>query len=242
MLIVDRFYRDFTSTNRWDTYRVKIESSDLYIRTKGNFSSFVKKKLIKLRKDIETEIKRYPEFLTSLKPISPKFSNIQRVVKIMYDASKKAGVGPMAAVAGAIAHIIGEEVSKKSEEVIVENGGDIYINVKKEVKMTVFAGDSPFSGKIGLKISSDLSPVGVCTSSGSVGHSLSFGRADGFTVISKDTALADAVATAGANRIKCRSDIENAISYAMSIPGVLGVLAIYKDVIGAKGIIELCEI
>lgn len=242
MLIVDRFYRDFTSTPRWITYRVKIESSDLYIRTNGDFSSFVKKKLIKLRKDVKTEIKRCPDFLTSFRPLSPRFSHVPKVVKLMYDASKKAGVGPMAAVAGAIAHIIGEELSKKNQEVIVENGGDIYINVKKEIKTTIFAGDSPFSGKIGLKIFPDLSPVGVCTSSGSVGHSLSFGRADGFTVISKDTALADAVATAGANKIRSKRDVENAISFAMSIPGVLGTVAIYKDVIGAKGLIELCEI
>ncbi len=131
MLVIDRFYRDFTSTKRWATYRVKVESSDLYIRTKDEYSSFVKKKLIKLRKDIEAEIRRCPAFLTSFEPILPKFHNIPEVVKIMYRASEKAGVGPMASVAGAIAHIIGEELSKKSEEVIVENGGDIFINVKK---------------------------------------------------------------------------------------------------------------
>jgi len=242
MIFVDRFYRDLFSTKRWDTYRVKVESSDLYIRTKGDFSSFVKKKVSRLRKEVKAEIKRHPEFLTSFTPIEPVNKELSKVTKMMYHASKQAGVGPMAAVAGAIAHLVGEELKKKSEEVIVENGGDIYLSIKQPVKMTIFAGESPFSGKIGIKISPSMSPLGICTSSGTIGHSFSFGKADAFTVVSKDTALSDAVATGGANRIKSKQDIESAIEYAMGIKGIIGVIAIYKDVIGVKGNIELCKI
>ncbi len=242
MLVIDRFYRDFTSTKRWDSFRVRVKTTDLYIRCKGNFSSFVKREVVRLRRDVEVEIKRFPEFLTSFEPLNQPCKNVPLVVSMMYESAKKANVGPMAAVAGAIAHIVGEKLSKKSAEVIVENGGDVYIAVEKDVKLTVFAGNSPFSGKIGIKVPAQISPVGVCTSSGKVGHSMSFGRADAFCVISKDTALADAVATGGANIIKTKDDIKRAIEYASSIDGVIGVLAIYKDSIGAWGNIELCEI
>ncbi len=241
-MIIDRFYRDFSSNKRWVSYRVKVETTDLYIRSKKNFSEFIKKRVVKLRQDIEGEIKRNPKFLTALSPIQPNHKQIPMVVKLMYDASQKAKVGPMASVAGAIAHMIGEEIRGKSPEVIVENGGDIYLCVREEVKISIYAGDSPFSGKIGIKIDPSMSPLGVCTSSATVGHSLSLGRADSFTVVSKNTSLADAVATGGANRIINKNDIEKAIEYALAIDGVLGAVAIYKDVIGAKGNIELCEI
>ncbi len=241
-MFVDRFYRDLSSSNRWDTYRVKVETSDLYIRTKGDYSKFIKKKLIRLRKEVEAEIKRRPEFLTSFDPLEIKTKGLPGVVKRMYEASKKAQVGPMAAVAGAIAQCVGEVLEKKSKEVVVENGGDVYVSVIEPIKMTIFAGESPFSGKIGIKIDPSMCPLGICTSSGTVGHSFSFGRADGFTVVSKDAALSDAVATGGANKIKSSQDIETALEYAMGIYGIIGVIAIYRDVIGIKGNIELCEI
>jgi len=129
-----------------------------------------------------------------------------------------------------------------SEEVIVENGGDVFLRTLKERTVAVYAGNSPLSGRLGLKISPSESPWGVCTSSGTVGHSLSFGKADAVVVLSRSTPLADAAATATCNIVERRQDIQKALNFARSIPGVLGTLVIFADTLGVWGEIELVRI
>ncbi len=119
----------------------------------------------------------------------------------MAAAAQTAGVGPMAAVAGAIAECVGRELLEFSPEVIVENGGDIFLKVSHRRTVGIFAGDSPLTGRIGIQIEARDTPLGVCTSSGTVGHSLSFGRADAVVVLAPAAALADAAATAIGNRV-----------------------------------------
>jgi uncharacterized protein len=162
------------------------------------------------------------------------------IVREMLFASRKAAVGPMAAVAGAIAEFVGRDLSGHSHEVIVENGGDIYAKCNEELHVGIFAGLSPLSNKLTLRISPDQMPVGICTSSGTVGPSLSFGQADAVCVISKSAALADAAASQIGNRIKRKTDIQPAVEIGSQIPGVLGILAVVGDHMGAWGKIELC--
>jgi hypothetical protein len=157
----------------------------------------------------------------------------------MLEASSRAFVGPMASVAGAIAEHVGEDLLKSSANVMVENGGDIYLNVNDHVLIGIFAGDSPLTGRIALSIEAKETPVGICTSSGTVGHSLSFGIADAVCIKSKSTALADAAATAVGNLIRKKSDIKKGLERAMSIPGVLGVLIITGDTLAVQGNMEL---
>ncbi len=238
---IERFYRDFSCTWRWKSYRVQVETSDLYVRSTTELSKRIENLVKKYRREIELHIRRQPEFLTSFEPVSP-LEGAPPIIMSMYRASEKAGVGPMAAVAGAIAQFVGEEIGEKTKEVVIENGGDIYIKIIHPLTLSVFAGDSPFTGKIGIKLLPEVSPLGICTSSATVGHSMSFGRADAFTVVAVDTALADAVATAGCNRIASEKDIEASLEYAMGIEGVLGAFAIYRDHLGAKGNIEFCPL
>jgi ApbE superfamily uncharacterized protein (UPF0280 family) len=240
MIYQDRFYRDFSSTSRWKSFRVNVESTDLYIKAKNDFSAYVNTIVKQLRNEIKTHINKQHTFLASLVPVC-RLKHVPPVIEKMYNASEASGVGPMAAVAGAVCESVGEALLKKSPEVIVENGGDIYIKVKKPVVVSVFAGESAFSGKIGFKIYPDDTPTGVCTSSGTVGHSLSFGKADAATVISNDVSLADAVATGTANRVHSPGDFDSAIAYAMGVKGVSGVMLIFKDQIAVKGHIELCS-
>ena len=145
----------------------------------------------------------------------------------------------MAAVAGAIAEHIGRELSDFSEEVIVENGGDLFIKSLKERKVAIYAGKSPLSEKIALTVKAEDTPLGICTSSGTVGHSLSMGRADAAVVVSKSVALADAVATATGNIVKRAGDIQKGLDYACSISGVLGTVVIKGDKMGIRGEIEI---
>ena len=163
-----------------------------------------------------------------------------KIVKAMAAATAKVGVGPMAAVAGAIAEFVGEELLAYSPEVIIENGGDIYIKSLKKRTIGIYAGNSPLTGKIGLEIEAKDTPVGVCTSSGTVGHSLSFGKADAATVIARSATLADAAATALGNIVKTPEDVTKAIAFARNIEGIKGVVIIIGDRMGIWGGVKIC--
>jgi len=113
-------------------------------------------------------------------------------------------IGASANVAGAIAEIIGRKFLPLSEEIFIENGGDIFMNLKNEVKIGIYAGKSPFSMKIGIKIKRE-NPAGIATSSGTVGHSFSYGDADAVTIISNSSAFSDGAATYFGNLIKSRN-------------------------------------
>jgi hypothetical protein len=233
-----RFYRDFTSNERWESYRVQVESTDLYIRTQGNHTYWVHKKVWELRSILTEHIKVQPRFLDSLQPV-PRVRGVHPMLKAMYQASEAAGTGPMAAVAGAIAQWVGHELGRWSREVIVENGGDLYLLLQQPGTTTLYAGESKFSGTIGLALDPVKTPLAVCTSSGTVGHSYSQGKADAAVIVSKQACLADAVATGAANRVITAEDLEPALDYALKIPGVLGAVLVLGDHLAAKGEVEL---
>lgn len=194
-----------------------------------------------LRQQLREHIAIQDEFLTSLTPVK-RLDGIPAIVEKMLWASELAHVGPMAAVAGAVAECTGRALLHKSEEIIVENGGDIYLALKVPGIVGLYAGRSPFSSKIGIMVHPEQTPMGICTSSATVGHSLSFGKADAVTICAKDAALADAVATETCNRIRREDDLADAIDFAFSIDGIFGALAILDDKIAVKGSIELVNI
>ena len=131
------------------------------------------------------------------------------------------------------------DLLKLSQNVIIENGGDIYLKTQEEVRVGVFAGNSPLTYKIGLLLKPEQMPLGVCTSSGTVGHSLSFGKADAVCVLSKSSTMADAAATAIGNMVKGKGDIRTALEKGIKIEGVLGVLIVIGEHFGVIGDIEL---
>ena len=146
----------------------------------------------------------------------------------------------MAAVAGAMAEYVGLDLlAAGASEVVVENGGDIYFCRTQESVVGIFAGTSPLSNRVGLKIAASLMPLGICTSSGTVGQSLSLGEADAVTVLAKDTALADAVATLVGNAVQPGQSLELALAKGPTVPGVLGVVIIRGEELGAWGEVEL---
>jgi ApbE superfamily uncharacterized protein (UPF0280 family) len=145
----------------------------------------------------------------------------------------------MASVAGAIAEYVGNDLLAFSRNVIVENGGDIFLNTDRDIKVAIYAGDSPLSYRVNLLLKAENMPLGVCTSSGTVGHSLSFGNADAVCVISKSSIMADAVATAIGNLVKSKNDIKIALERGIEIKSVSGILIIVGDTFGAIGEIEL---
>jgi ApbE superfamily uncharacterized protein (UPF0280 family) len=234
-------YRDFGKSGRFEAFRVVVEQSDLYVKAHRRLEKETFQLLRESRAQVQDAIDRRKEFLTSLVPIDEDPRDAP-VATRMVRAGKKAGTGPMAAVAGAVADFVGQALLQWSPEVIVENGGDIFVKVDEPMVVGIFAGSSPFTNRIGLRIEPTLLGLGLCTSSASVGHSLSLGAADAATVISRDVPLADAVATGLANRVKDPDDLQKAVEWAMSIPGVDGALAIIRDRIAAQGSVELVDL
>ncbi|MGE5841279.1 MAG: UPF0280 family protein, partial [Deltaproteobacteria bacterium] len=190
------------------------------------------------RHQIESYIQTHADFLTALDPY-PEDPYAPPLVREMIERARDAGVGPMASVAGAIAEYVGRHLLKKTKQVIVENGGDLFVKADRVVTVSVFAGASPLSEKIALVIPPNLMPLGIATSSGIVGHSLSFGKADVGCVLSPSATLADAAATALCNRIQGPKDLSRIEEWAKGVRGVIGALVILGDKMASWGKIEL---
>ena len=236
-----RTYRHWVEGKDLLAFNVTVKETDLYIRATSNLKRKAQRLALKFRNQLERYIEKNPEFLVSLEPLLIP-SNAPQIVKEMSQAAQAAEVGPMAAVAGAIAEFIGKGLLEFSQEIIVENGGDIYLKSLTKRTVGIYAGKSPLTGKIGLEIEAKDTPLGICTSSGTVGHSLSFGKADAVVVTSQSAAVADAAATAIGNLIKEPSDIDRGIDLAQSITGLFGVLIIKDDKLGAWGGVKICQI
>jgi ApbE superfamily uncharacterized protein (UPF0280 family) len=234
-----RTYRHWVKDKDLVAFNVTVKETDLYIRARSDLKSKAHELVLKYRRMLEEYIGGHPSFLTSLEPLA--VTDAPRIVVEMANAAEKAAVGPMAAVAGAIAECVGSELLDFSPEVIVENGGDIYLKSLSKRLIGIYAGKSPLTGRVGLEIEGKDTPLGVCTSSGTVGYSLSFGKADAVIVLSQSTALADAAATAIGNRILKPSDIPGGIEFAQTIKGLKGLVIIQGEQVGVWGEIKLGE-
>jgi hypothetical protein len=235
---LDRVYRRRISGGNLLTYPVTVRESDLLISSDIELKQPAFESVHRHRAYLEAYIAAHPEFATSLVPLD-RDDLAPDIVQDMLIVSCLAGVGPMAAVAGAIAQHVGRDLLGLTPNVIVENGGDIFLKCNHEIKIGVFAGTSSLSDKIAIRIRPQEMPVGVCTSSATVGPSLSFGIADAVCVKSRSASLADAAATAIGNRVKKKRDIKRALDFGAGISGVLGILIIVGDELGAWGELEL---
>jgi len=236
-----RTYRHALSGGDLVAFQVAVAETDLWIKAERDLSEEAIRAVKAVRREIERYIPRDPEFLTAMEPHEVR-PDAPRVVQEMAEAARKAGVGPMAAVAGAVAEYVGRALLASSEEVIVENGGDVFIRTGRKRTMGIHAGISPLSNRVGIEIEPEQTPMGICTSSGTVGHSTSFGRADAAVVLAPSTALADAVATATGNRVASAEEIHAGIDFARSVEGVEGMVIIVGDRLGAAGTAKLVKL
>lgn len=218
-------------------FRVTEGETDLCIGAPEELKDTALLAVREAREAVEEIIRKRPTFLKSLSPLEP-FGGEKACVLSMYRAGWIAGTGPMAAVAGMVAEYTGRALLKHVPEVTVENGGDVFLAGFHTRTVAVAAGTSPLSGRIGIKA---LPGPGfsVCTSSGTYGHSLSFGKADAAVVAAEDAALADAVATMLGNKCKTAADLASAVEWAAALEGVSGALAVMGDKLAAAGQIEL---
>lgn len=233
-----RNYRKWHESPDLVSFTVTVKETNLFISAGSNLERKAHRLVLKYRTALETYIADHPDFLTSLKPVDVE-PDAPMIIREMTEATCKAGVGPMASVAGAVAQFIGKELLKYSSDVIIENGGDIYVKSTTDRVIGIYAGDSPLSGKLGIELKSDETPCGVCTSSGTVGHSLSFGKADAVTIIAPSAILADAMATTCGNVVQTYNDIEQGLAIASKVEGVTGAVIIVGDHVGVWGAVRL---
>ena len=236
----ERTYREWIRHNDLVKIRILENETDLLISGSIDLTEQAQKSVSFYRKQLKNYIARDRKFLIALEPMDVA-QDAPEIVKDMANASRLAGVGPMAAVAGAIDESVAKDLLPLSDQLIIENGGDNFIKSSVERTIGIFAGKSPFTGKLGLLIKPEQTPLGICTSSGTVGHSLSFGKADAVIILSKWTSLADAVATATGNIVKTDSDIQKGINFARSIEGIEGVVIIVGSKIGFWGNINIVK-
>lgn len=233
-----RTYRHLRSDHGWVSFHVQVKETDLWIKGTQDLTEETRGSIIRYRYQLEQYIAAHPDFFHSLVPL-PDDEWAPPIVRSMLRAGLETAVGPMAAVAGAMAESIGKDLLAKSPEVMVENGGDLFIATLGEVTVGIFAGESPLSLRLALKVPGRKGGWGVCTSSGTVGPSLSFGRADAVCILSPSASLADAAATAVGNVVKTPADIERGMERAKQIRDVSGGVIIVGEKMGAWGEVVL---
>lgn len=232
-----RDYRRIVQPDGLVRFGVVLAESDLAVWATRDLRAEAAAALQKVRAELEAYIGRHPQFLTTRQPLD-LLDGAPQVAKRMVKAARAAGVGPMAAVAGAVAQAVAEAIAPLSQEVIVENGGDVYMITRRLRLVTIVAPGSALTGRLALKVPAGRS-LAVCTSSGTHGHSFSLGRADAAVIAAADGALADAVATATGNRVRTAHDIAPAIQWATSIDGVVHAVVLFGERFGTAGSLEV---
>lgn len=229
-----RFYRTNKYNSDLVTFGARHFESNLFICAHSNLSGISFEYLRHFHGQVSDYCQNHPEFEKSLHPLKITESS-PKIIRTMYKASMQAGVGPMATVAGAIAEAVGKKLLKYSREIIIENGGDIFIAVSKTRRIGIFAGIGNVYNNLILKIKPNQSPCGICTSSGQFGHSLSLGKTCATIIISKSSALADGYATAFGNIVNNDNDIDFALKSAREKKDINGIIIITSSRMAAYG-------
>lgn len=240
-----RLYREAMGNSRWISFRSAYMETDLWVAIdrehyREDAIRFTMDRILCYREILEKHIANHPEFRDSLTPVMAP-GGAHPLITAMSEAALKTGTGPMSAVAGAVAEYVCRDLlaEYEADEVIVENGGDIFLNLTAPVSVAVHAGDSPLSEKIALQVKPDETPLSLCCSSGTVGHSLSFGMADACMIGCRSGAEADAFATAFCNKVKNSGMVHEITEKALEHPQILSVVIIAGDKLGLGGRIEV---
>lgn len=242
-MFVERTYRHSMGSNRFSSFSLAIAESDVWVGYRGDAdAALIKKETASLVRRLRSRILGYEDraFLSSLVPLSP-IADVSDFLKGMFDAAAKAQVGPMASVAGAVAQEIGIHLKKQFllTEIVVENGGDLYIDVLEPLSVKILIPTSRFSGNLSLIIDPLYCPLGLCSSSATFGHSMSFGMADIVMVACSDAALSDAYATAYCNQVKRKDDVQKICEALVANAEVISALVVLDDTLAIGGRLEV---
>ncbi|MHB8834669.1 MAG: UPF0280 family protein [Candidatus Methylomirabilia bacterium] len=231
-------YRRGIAANDLVQTRVVVKETDLLVLSEREINGMVRDIVLTQRDRLERYIAGNPSFRDTLLPVHVP-ATAPGIVKSMARAGLASGVGPMAAVAGAVCEAVAAGVGDDVRELILENGGDLYVASARVRIVGIFVGKEAHGGVVGLRVAPDRTPLGICTSSGRIGHSLSLGDSAAATVLARSCALADAAATAVGNRVRGRDGVREGLAAARDIPGVLGVVVLRDGRLGAWGDVEI---
>ena len=236
-----RKYRNLVEAARLPAFRVVVKETDLLVHAEKKLEHETRELVLEHRGYVEAYIKAHPDFAAALTPWRLD-GPAPTIVVDMVKAGENAGVGPMAAIAGAVAEHAGLGLLKSTDHVIVENGGDVFIKTDAPLTVGIFAGTSPLNLRFGIRLSGRPEPMAVCTSSGTVGHSLSLGQADAVCVVADSCSIADAAATAIGNQVQSMADIEYAIDKGKRIEKIRGIIIIIGEKMGIWGDLEVVSL
>lgn len=239
--MMERSYRQKVRAAGLVSFRMAVKETDLWVSADRHLERETRDLVFGCRHALETYVEGHPEFLTTLSAL-PADPLAPPMVREMIARTGPLGVGPMASVAGAIAQWVATGLLRSCDRVIVENGGDIFMKVDRDVTVALYAGASPLSEKIGLRITAGRMPLGICCSSGTVGHSLSRGHADAVCLLSPSAVLADGAATALGNRIRTERDLRECSDWARGIEGITGGLVVMGRSMATWGEVELVSL
>ncbi len=236
----ERFYRAWAAGKELSSFEVVIAETDLQVFADRPLERETDAAVRRFRRDIEMYAAMHDGFIESLTPLEPA-PDAPEVVRRMCEAAAYYGVGPMASVAGAIAEYAGQVLLEHSRQVIIENGGDIFFHTNEPPLFGLYAGkSSPFTGRVKFR-PSGITRGGMCTSSGTVGHSISFGRADAAAVLASNALLADAAATAICNSVRTAKNVQEAIEVEQERGLVDGLVIAIGNTLGVWGKVEIIE-
>ena len=235
-----RHYREWVKSPDLFKFQVTLKETDLLVSAEKDLTQEALAFVWKYRNQIEKYITQDPQFKESLVP-HPVAALAPPIVKEMAAAGREAGVGPMAAVAGAMAEFVGRDLMDQSPQIIVENGGDIFLATKVRRKISIFTEKKSLPTYVDFWIDPEKTPLGICTSSGTEGPSFSFGRADAVMVISSSAAIADAMATAAGNMVHSRKDVHKVLDFLRGARQVKAGAVFVEGEMGFWGDLELAE-
>ena len=245
-----RYYRNPLNSEKLASFEVCYQHTDLWIaldrdcKTK-NIEKLIFDKIKSLRALLDKYCSQHDEIITSFSPLDiAKYNDAPAEIKQILEDCINPNVGPLACIAGLFAQKIGKFLLTKTSanNIIVENGGDLFVSASKPTTIKIDAGNSAFSDKIGLVIPENLGAVGVCCSSGKRGHSTSLGKADAVVIVCKSAPLADAYATSFCNRIKSQKDLQSIIDEIQQIPEIISAVLICEDQLAVAGSLELTKL
>ena len=219
--------------------QINIEETHIRLTTDLN-NQRLKKYIYNIRFDLKTYIRKNKLFQLSLEPIKVNEDNLPAIIQKMYSSSDICDVGPMACVAGTISELsLDYLIENDSKYSIVENGGDIALINDSTVLCGIYSNNEILGNDIAFKLNARKKPLGICTSSGKIGHSISFGKSDSVTVISKSPSVADGLATRIANEVNGKNSeekVSNALETAENYREYFeGILLISENNIGTIG-------
>ncbi len=234
----ERFYRNKISSNH--NFEISYKESDIFVSTSTAFDKNIAFDVLKkYYREIEDYIRVNPLFMSSFSPLDVD-ERAPDIVKDMLECSSITGIGPFACVAGAIALYVGNEILHHVDEIIVENGGDIFLKINNDKIIGVYLGERFGTEEVSLKIKKRDYPFGIASSSAHMGPSLNFGNADLVMVVAKDAILADGFATALSNRVRTQQDINDILDEAKNNSFLEGLLIAFDSKLFLWGQIEVC--